>query len=153
MVSVDYLNRRSFAKVTDQGGYGKAGLTADLARIAAVACASLLCKRRSSTDSRLHREMSGRSSSAIIYLGASRPGGLLFDGDPEVMSLSQFAFQVVEKGGRLAIATLARQFGGEKSRFVGRSSQPSFERRDAAAPPLHNLRRLSGQKNGAEWRS
>jgi hypothetical protein len=32
----------------------------------------------------------------------------------------------VEKGGRSAIATLARQFGGEKSRFVGRSSQPSL---------------------------
>ena|ERR1700733_1232839 len=31
------------------------------------------------------------------YLGASRPGGLLFFGDPETMMLSQFAFQLHER--------------------------------------------------------
>jgi hypothetical protein len=189
MVSVDYLNRRSFAKVTDQGGYGKAGLTADLARIAAVAYASLLYKRRSSTDSRLHREMSGRSSGRAGGAGGrqlvGRPAACHPDiprvvrristpilrpqslsrsfstGRPVVRRRSRGNVPVSVrvpgrgKGGRLAIAMPARQFGGEKSRFVGRSSQPSFERRDAAAPRLHNLRRLSGHKlvlNGAHER-
>src|SRR6267142_7053848 len=31
------------------------------------------------------------------YLGASRPGGLLFFGDPENMTLSQFAFRAHER--------------------------------------------------------
>jgi hypothetical protein len=31
------------------------------------------------------------------YLGASRPGGLLFFGDPEAMTLSQFAFRLNER--------------------------------------------------------
>jgi hypothetical protein len=31
------------------------------------------------------------------HLGASRPGGLLFFGDPEVMTLSQFAFRLHER--------------------------------------------------------
>ena len=31
------------------------------------------------------------------YLGASRPGGLLFFGDPEAMTLSQFAFRLHER--------------------------------------------------------
>jgi Plasmid pRiA4b ORF-3-like protein len=31
------------------------------------------------------------------YLGASRPGGLLFFGDPETMMLSQFAFRLHER--------------------------------------------------------
>jgi Plasmid pRiA4b ORF-3-like protein len=31
------------------------------------------------------------------YLGASRPGGLLFFGDPETMTLSQFAFRLHER--------------------------------------------------------
>jgi Plasmid pRiA4b ORF-3-like protein len=31
------------------------------------------------------------------YLGASRPGGLLFFGDPEAMTLSQFAFWLHER--------------------------------------------------------
>jgi Plasmid pRiA4b ORF-3-like protein len=31
------------------------------------------------------------------YLGTSRPGGLLFFGDPEAMTLSQFAFRLHER--------------------------------------------------------
>jgi hypothetical protein len=31
------------------------------------------------------------------YLGASRPGGLLFFGDPEAMTLSEFAFRLHER--------------------------------------------------------
>ena len=34
------------------------------------------------------------------YLGASRPGGLLFFGDPEAMTLSQFAFRLHERWNR-----------------------------------------------------